>query len=131
MPQTITDDIGVWNNLGTITPTSSNWIKFPNTATGANATLRVTYFCDDFSKVKSWCYLRARYQTADSNQVSQSIRLYPKTDKQLIQFPIPQDLQDRSVYFRDFEIKKFLKVRRSVGTTKDIIWQIQLEELWG
>jgi hypothetical protein len=131
MSPTITDDIGVWNDLGTITPSCTDWIKFPNTATGANATLRATYFCSDFSKVKSWCWLRARYRTGDSDQVSQSIRLYPKADKQLIEFPIPQDLQDRSVYFRDFEVRKFLKLRRSVGITPDIIWQIKLEELWG
>ncbi len=125
------DDIGIWNNLGTITPTLNQWVKFPTTATGANATLRVTYICNDFSKVNSYCWIRSRYQTSNSNQVSKAIRLYPTSDKQLIEVPIPQDLQDRSIYFRDFEVKKVIKYRRYIGTTPDIVWQIKLEELWG
>lgn len=125
------DDIGIWNDLGTVTPNHTTWSKFPNTATGANATLRIICICSDWSKVNSFVWLRARYQTSDSNQVSQSVRIYPHQDNQIIQFPIPQDLQDRSVYFRDFEIKKNLRWRKYIGLTPDITWQMKLEELWG
>lgn len=128
---TITDDIGVWNDLGLVTPNRSNWVKFPITATGANATFRVSCLCSDWNKINSFAWLRARYQTSNSNQVSQSIRIYPHLDSQLIEFPIPQDLQDRSIYFRDFEVKKALKYRRYIGLSPDINWQMKLEEIWG
>lgn len=128
---TITDDIGVWNDLGTITPLHKQWLKFPNRATGANATLRITCFCSDWNKVNSWIWLRPRYQTSNSDQVGLSIRIYPKQEKQLVEIPIPVDLQERSVYFRDFEVYKNLRWRRYIGYTPDVNWQIKLEELWG
>lgn len=128
---TRSDDIGVWNFLGIITPNYDVWTKFPTTATGANATLRATYICGDFSKIRSWCWLRPRYQTANTDQVGQAIRLYPSPNKQIIEVPIPQDFQDRSIYYRDFEVRKNSRYIRYIGRNPDIIWQIQLEELWG
>lgn len=128
---TYQDDVGIWNELGSVVPDSKDWLKFPIVATGANATIRVWFESQDFEKVKSFIWLRSRYQTSNSDQVSQSIRVYPQTGKQIIQVPIPQDLQDRSIYFRAFEIKKQLRYRKYIGTTNDVDYLVYSEELWG
>lgn len=128
---TYQDDIGIWNDLSSVVPSSKFWTKFPIVATGANDTIRIRFESQDFSKIKSFIWLRSRYQTANSDQVSQAIRIYPQQEKQIIQIPIPQDLQDRSVYFRAFEIKKQLRYRRYIGTASDINYLVFCEELWG
>lgn len=128
---TTEDDIGIWNDLGTLTPGAENWVKFPVLATGANDTVRITFSSENFSKINSFVWLRPRYQTANSDQVGQAIRVYPKPEKQVLEVPISQDFRDRSIYFRAFEIKKQLKFRRYVGTTLDINYMMKLEELWG
>ena len=128
---TITDDIGVWNNLGTVAPTTDKWLKFPTTATGANATLRVSYVCADWTKLNSYILIRPQYQTSNSLANGTAIRLYPENVSTIIELPIPQDLQDRSVYFRNFEVKKVLRWRRKIGITPDSKLDVKLEELWG
>jgi hypothetical protein len=128
---TTEDDIGIWNDLGTLTPNATNWVKYPVVATGANDTIRITFSSSNFSKINSLVWLRPRYQTADSDQVGQAIRIYPKPEKQVVQVPIPQDFRDRSVYFRAFEIKKQLKYRKYIGITPDTNYMMKLEELWG
>jgi hypothetical protein len=128
---TRTDDIGVWQLLGTITPKQKEWLKFPTTATGANATLRATYICSDWSKLNSYLLIRPRYQTFNSNQVGQAIRIYPEPLGNLFEIPIPPDFLERSVYFRDFEVRKVLRWRRRIGVTPDAILDVKLEELWG
>lgn len=129
---TITDDIGVWNNLGTVEAVKKQWIKFPVTATGANATIRASFICSDWNKLSSYILLRPRYQTANSDQTGNTVRIYPSPTPVLIEMPIPQDLQERSVYFRDFEVYKVSRRRpRYIGITPDANLQIKLEELWG
>ncbi|GAX43445.1 hypothetical protein NIES4075_44580 [Tolypothrix sp. NIES-4075] len=128
---TITDDIGVWNLLGSVIPVWNNWLKFPNTATGTNATLRLSYLCPDWKKLNSYLLLRPRYQTSNTLSIGIVVKIYPEIIPNLIEVPIPQDLQDRSIYFRDFEIKKVSKWRRRVGITPDVDISVKLEELWG
>jgi hypothetical protein len=126
-----TDDIGVWNLLGSVIPAWNAWIKFPNTATGANATLRLTCLCPDWKKLNSYLLIRPRYQTSNTLAHGIVTKIYPEVMPTLIEVPIPQDLQDRSIYFRHFEIKKVSKWRRRVGITPDVDIDVKLEELWG
>ncbi|MBE9208837.1 hypothetical protein IQ244_20280 [Nostoc sp. LEGE 06077] len=129
---TSSDDIGVWNNLGTIRAEPKIWIKFPTTATGANATFRATFICSNWDKLSSYVLFRPKYQTANSDQIGTAIRIYPEQVSSIFEIPIPQDLQDRSVYFRDIEVYKVRWRRvRSVGITLDANLDIKLEELWG
>lgn len=129
---TTTDDIGVWNNLGTVQAEKKQWLKFPLTATGANATIRASFFCSDWTKLSSYILIRPRYNTANSDQTGNAIRIYPQSTPVIFEVPIPQDLQDRSVYFRDFEVYKVSRRRqRYVGITPDANLQVKLEELWG
>ncbi|OKH47298.1 hypothetical protein NIES2101_23965 [Calothrix sp. HK-06] len=127
----ITDDIGVWFNLGAINVTQ-NWIKFPNTATGANATIRLSFNSPSWNKLNSYILIRPRYKTSNSDQVGQAQRVYPVQNlKIVLQVPIPEDFQERSIYFRDFEVKKVLRYRRRIGYTPDAELNVTLEELWG
>jgi hypothetical protein len=128
---TTTDDIGVWNDLGTVQAIKKQWIKLPLTATGANATVRASFICSDWSKLSSYVLIRPRYKTANSDQTGNAIRIYPAQTPVIFESPIPQDLQDRSVYFRDFEIYKVGRYRRYIGITPDANLQVKLEELWG
>ncbi len=129
---TRTDDIGVWNNLGSVKPKYQEWLKFPITATGANTAIRVSCSCPSWDKLNSYILIRPRYSTANSDQVGQAVRIYPtENTKNVVEIPIPIDFQDRSVYFRDFEVKKVLRWRRRIGVTPDADLTITLEELWG
>lgn len=128
---TITDDIGVWNTLGYVHPVVDAWIKYPNTATGANATLRLKYLCSDWLKLQSYLLIRPVYQTSNTLANGKAIKIFPNKIADIIECPIPQDLQDRSIYFRNFEIKKVLRRRRKIGITSDIDIEVMLQELWG
>lgn len=126
------DDIGVWNNLGSVQPTYRTWTKFPVTANGANATIRASFNSASWDKLNSYILIRPRYSTSNSDQVGQAVRIYPAQDiKNVVEIPIPLDFQERSVYFRDFEVKKVLRWRRRIGVTPDADLTITLEELWG
>lgn len=129
---TRTDDIGVWNNLGTVQAEKKLWVKFPQTATGANATLRASFLCSDWNKLSSYILIRPRYTTANSDATGETVRIYPATTPAVFEMPIPADFLERSVYFRDFEVYKVSRRRtRLVGVTSDAVLQVQLEELWG
>ncbi|WGV25967.1 hypothetical protein [Halotia branconii] len=129
---TRTDDIGVWNDLGTVQAEKKLWVKFPTTATGANATLRASFLCSDWDKLSSYVLIRPRYTTASSDATGETAKIYPATIPVIIEMPIPADFQERSVYFRDFEVYKVSRRRtRLVGITPDANLQVRLEELWG
>lgn len=128
---TITDDIGVWNDLGTLDPVIYEWTKFPVTAVGGNATIRASFFCSEWNKINNWCLLRAKYTTAQTAQVSPAIRVYPSQIPRILEFPIPQDLMDRNIFFRDFEVIRKTRYIRYIGRLPGANWQIKLEELWG
>ena len=124
------DDVAVWKNLGTITPEFLTWKKFQETSTGGNSVFRVKFTCSDFSKVRSFIWLRPRFQTAQTNQVERATRVYPKPDDMILEFPVPKDLFDRNLYFRDFEIIKG-RSYSGRGIITEPIYQVQLEEIWG
>ncbi|QSJ17684.1 hypothetical protein JYQ62_02055 [Nostoc sp. UHCC 0702] len=129
---TRTDDIGVWNDLGTVQAVKKLWVKFPVTATGANATLRASFLCDNWTKFSSYILIRPRYSTANSDQTGEAVRIYPAATPVVFQSPIPADFQERSVYFRNFEVYKVgWRRTRLIGITPDANLQVRLEELWG
>jgi hypothetical protein len=132
MMTTSSDDIGVWNNLGTVRAEVKTWLKFPVTATGGNATFRATFTCSNWDNLSSNVLFRPRYVTAGTDSVGQSIRIYPNKEPSIFELPIPQDLQERNVYFRSIEVYK-IRWRRTklVGITIDANLDIKLEELWG
>lgn len=125
---TVSDSIGVWNDLGSVVPTPNQWVKFPITANGGNDLVRLSFFFPPEAKINSWGWIRAMYTTADTAPVSQAVKVYPKLQPMLLDMTIPKDLRLRLVLFRDFE---FLKIVRKSYVVEDYDWSVKLEELWG
>jgi hypothetical protein len=124
---TRTDSIGVWNDLGSVVPQYKQWIKFPNLATGGNATLLLNYTSPNWDKLNSYLLVRPIYV---QSIVGIASRIYPDQSGNLIEIPIPEDLQLRFADFRNFEIRKVLRWRRRIGVTPDASYIVKLEELW-
>ncbi|MBD1836132.1 hypothetical protein H6F61_26470 [Cyanobacteria bacterium FACHB-472] len=128
---TANDALGVWNDLGTLYPTEGEWIKFPVQAVGGNDLVRISFIYPTDAIISSWSWLRCIYTTADVSPVSQAVKVYPKAVPMLINMPIFQDLRDREVTFRNFEILKMVRSSRYSGIVTDYLWGVKLEELWG
>lgn len=131
MPYT-SDDAGIWNQLGFVTPIHDQWLVFPELAVAANATFRAQIACNDFAKINSFCYIRSRYRTQTTDQETMAIRVYPKSHpegKFLIELPPNAELLDRGVYSRSIEIKKVIRWRKWYGIVPDSSYSITLEEL--
>lgn len=127
---TINDELGVWNQLGQVTPIVGTWSKFPVISNGANRTFRATFFCVNFAKIHSFAYIRSEFFTANTSQVVPAIRLYPKQETFIFELPIPKDLLDRNIYLRHIEVMKVFRRTKPIGFTSDIDWTIKLEEIW-
>lgn len=126
---TISDAFGIWNDLGTILPTINNWTKFTNTAVGGLNTIRASFIVDTSKELNSFCWLRWSYIAEGQNLTTRATKIYPRNETLLLDVPIPDDLKVRDIFYRDFEVKKF--VYGSKFSIKDQLWQIKLEELWG
>lgn len=126
----VTDSFGVWGNLGTITPIPNQWLRFPFDALENNETIRASFECLDFSKIRSYGLLRINFKSGGIELPLPPIKIYPKPGSIRYSFPVPNDLILRGVTYRSFEV--MLKLYKSYwGTASSINWSIQLEELWG
>lgn len=124
------DDIGVWNPLGRInSPSLELWTPFPVLSTTGNALFRVQFYCSNFNRISSFCWIRVNIKTQGTEQAFKPIRLYPTEQKQLIEIPVPKDLELRNVYFRSIEVKKSIRRVRYIGVIPDIRWDISLDEI--
>lgn len=122
------DAFGDWKDLGTLTLTSVNeWYKFPITSYPIyTRSYRLTFQCSNFTKVRSFGWLRPVYFVSGAPSLyARAIRVYPKPEPLLLEFPIPQDLLSRNIDYQDFEIKRVLGRYRS----SDLIWSVTLESL--
>lgn len=128
----ITDDIGIWNNLGSIQTQIRTWVKIPTTSTSQNETFRAYFECDDWDKLRAYVLIRARYTTANTDQVCIPIRVFPSLVPVVFEIPMLREFADRSIYFRNLEVYKVNRRRpKLVGITLDVNLQIRIEELWG
>ncbi|ULP73106.1 hypothetical protein BDGGKGIB_02759 [Nodularia sphaerocarpa UHCC 0038] len=128
---TITDDIGIWNDLGTVRAERREWHKLPNTSVGGNPTIRISFICSDWEALSSYILIRPLYKTANSEQVGQATRIFPRPIPEIVEIPIPNDLLARFINFRDFEVYKVGRRLRTVGITPDANLDVRGEELWG
>lgn len=108
-----------WNSLGTVA-VSTDW-QVLNQATFAS-TFRISFLGD---LERTWYFARIR-QYYGVNEVSLSVRLYPKQESIIIELPIPQELQNQGVAVRYLGVCKY-PFRRY--TVVDSSWQIMIEEL--
>lgn len=127
---TIQDEIGVWNQLGTVTALPATWLKFPVISNGANGLFRATFTCSSFPRIHSYALIRSEFFTARTSQFTQALRVYPKPEIQTFEMPVPKDLMARNIYLRHIEVMKVFSRTKYVGVTSDIEWQLKLEEIW-
>jgi|SRR6476469_265178 len=127
---TIQDEVGVWNQLGELTPIPAQWSKFPVISNGMNGVFRATFFCESFPRIHSYALVRAEFFTARTSQFTQPIRVYPRPEIQIFEMPIPRDLLDRNIYLRHIEVMKIFRHSKYIGVTSDIQWRFKLEEIW-
>lgn len=124
MPQ-ITDSLGNWDNLGTLT-VDTDWSIFPVTTLNAKI-LRFTYFYDldeweESVKYKSYIIGRFYYPAVNST-VSPSFRLYPKPQQEIRYFLTNDGLLD-------FGVKKIVYNRaRKYENIELIAIRLQAEAL--
>ena len=111
-----------WTTLGTVTPSFLEWRFFDLPDIGSQI-FRVS-FLGDIAGVNSYIYLRSYFYT---NEVFNSIRLYPGVEKKIVRFEIPPEFQDRGINLRYLACRKFPRYRRFSGSYRDSAWQVQLE----
>jgi len=108
-----------WNTLGTVL-VSTEWQVLPQSSFAS--TFRISFLGD---LQRTWYFARIR-QYYGTNEVSLSIRLYPKSESIILELPIPQQLQSQGVASRYLGVRKY-PFRRY--TVIDSNWQIKIEEL--
>ncbi len=125
----ISDGYGTWNELGVVLPTHGSWVPFPVRTTELNATFRLT-FLGDLVGANSFLWFRAEYAIANTPLVQQAIRVYPKAELQLIDYPMLPELRHRNITSRIISVQKRHRWQRRVGFTPDTNYFLKVEELW-
>ncbi len=110
----------IWKSLGIVTPSLMSWRLFDLPT--SQQTFKVTFFGLTPNR---WSYIRIRNRF-DGDEVSQSIRVYPKQEETIIELPVPPELINYGAGQRWLEIAKFKVNYRSVS---DADYQVQIEEL--
>ncbi|MBD2118087.1 MAG: hypothetical protein O9276_20505 [Microcystis sp. LE17-20A] len=119
------DDLGIWNDLGTIMP-DGNWQFFPNQATQGLSVFRITWG-GDLSDIKSRVQLRAIYNRSGFSVPSTRwFRLYPKQGSEIIFLDFPDELKARQVV-RGFQAMKWYKYLKN-GLNSDSKYSLNLQE---
>lgn len=122
----LVDDLGVWVQLGTLTP-RWDWESFPVSSSTANSIFRVSTI-GNFSQINTFIYVRVVYQNSGTNNPdSRWVKFYPKNEKEII------DLNTNPL-FTFSNVSRIIQVRKGsrFGGYKrpitDTIYQLKLEE---
>ncbi|MEC4804431.1 MAG: hypothetical protein SAJ12_10505 [Jaaginema sp. PMC 1079.18] len=123
------DEYGYWEELGTITPNTQDWLKYPY-STELNQTLFRFTFVGDISKVESFCWVRLVVRSQGEPIVLPAQRYYCKSRPfGLDSLTIPKYLILKSPrWIQEVEIRK--SVSRGLwryGITNDMNYQIKAE----
>jgi len=108
-----------WNTLGTVM-VSTDWQVIEQDT--FSSTFRISFLGE---LERTWYFARIR-QYYGADEVSLSVRLYPKREAIILELPIPQELQSQGVTSRYLGVRKY-PFRRY--TVIDSDWQIKIEEL--
>lgn len=106
--------------MGIVTPTIQNWrlLDLPTSA----KTFKIQFHGLSLNR---WSYIRLRNRFSD-DEVSQSIRIYPKEEETIIELPIPSEFIAYGIYSRWLEVAKFKSRKYAVS---DPEYQMEIEEL--
>lgn len=120
----------VWNLLGIVQPSISDWTSFPLESTSGNDLIRVKFGYLAGARVRGWAWLRCSYQLDADIIFSDSTRIYPSFEAKSLNLAIPADFRERGITTRSFQVKKGLQryyLRQPHGL--DYEWSISVEEL--
>lgn len=87
------DDLGIWGNLGTITPQLNSFVNFPVFSYSSSEIFRLTasFNCPDW--VKIWVK-----QTINGIDLNRWIAFYPRPNQSLIiNIPLPETLKKNGI----------------------------------
>lgn len=121
------DDLGTWEQLGTITPIVGEWIRFPKMSEHGYTTFRISYDVPDglvYSHLRLRSVWGSYLKLATS---SQQIRLYPKKESEIIQIPQTNEFNQQNLR-RWFEVFKFFPYRKARRGNSDPVYNVTLEE---
>lgn len=119
------DDLGVWNDLGTVFPTS-DWQILPRQATEGFSVFRINWG-GDLSDIKSQIQLRLIYNYSGfSSPDLQWIRLFPKQGSEILILNLPDELKARKIS-RGFQVMKWWKYLRN-GLNSDSRYSLNIQE---
>lgn len=105
----VVDSFGVWENLGVVRPTF-DWQFLPLFTNSPTTALRIIYFSEvpeaGFNAQHPWGYLRGVYFSGSSYWFDRNwLRLYPKDEPEILQYPYPPDLMNDPLPQRQYQVK--------------------------
>ena len=110
----VVDEMGVWEDIGTLNPLADDWQFFPFFPKKENSTFKIFYL-GDINKLQSWrvsAYIRASYFSGSQYFFDRYwLRLYPKSEPEIITYHYPQDLIKEDLPQRQFQAKRRLRFR--------------------
>lgn len=104
-----------WVDLGTVTPSSSDWTTLPQPSID-DRVFRITCSSTDWENVRWWVWFRSRWP---NGFVSQARRIYPKPEIQIIEAPIPKVLERDGWVLREIQLKRHWRPLRYVSYRND------------
>lgn len=123
------DEFGYWEQLGTLTPNTQGWVKYPY-STELNQTLFRFTFIGDISKVESFCWVRLVVRSQGEPIVLPAQRYYCKTRPfGMDSLIIPKYLILKSPrWIQEVEIRKSVRWKlRKYGIPNDTDYQVKIE----
>lgn len=114
------DELGIWGDLGTITPQLSNFVAFPISSVSKSEIFRLTAIGNVPQYAKVW--LR---QQIGGIELNRWVSFYPKSNiSQIVNLGLPKTLEANGVN-RIFEAKKSFKY---LSDDSFIDFQLKLED---
>ena len=124
-----TDPYGTWNELGTVFPVHSQWVYCPSRTEEFNATFRLTFY-GDVERANSFLWFRTEFDINGTRLVQQAIRVYPKFERQIIEYPMNSEIVRAGTTTRIVGVQKKHRWQKYVGYTPDTNYAVLVEELW-
>jgi hypothetical protein len=126
MPQVV-DDFGIWDDLGTVIPEPETWLDFPHSTVSRSGTTRLI-FGGDLTRPNSYAWIRCVYVIGISQLFGRWIRVYPKIQRDIIEYPHPQDFAGNpGIIYRSFQVQKRAWGRWRVGISQTSLWTLNLQ----
>lgn len=120
-------ELGILRPLGTITPNTLGWQRFPGIANQGN-TILIAQYSGQMDFIRSYIYLREIYETSPKIVSRNWIKLNPKPEIEIINSFFNPELQNLRIQ-RSFEVTKWFRYRLT-GSKIDDDYSISLSELF-